>query len=117
MVLSDMLELGADSDAAHDEIAATVASIAPRHIVVIGSEFTKAFAKLAPACDVAIAESPASATDMLTRLVKDDDAIFIKGSKGSGAWRVADAVLAAMSDQTPATSTVTQPAKEKIHVT
>jgi UDP-N-acetylmuramoyl-tripeptide--D-alanyl-D-alanine ligase len=117
MVLSDMLELGADSDAAHDEIAATVASIAPRHVVVIGSEFTKAFAKLAPACDVAIAESPASATDMLTRLLKDDDTIFIKGSKGSGAWRVADAVLAAMSDQTPATSTVTQPAKEKIHVT
>jgi hypothetical protein len=54
---------------------------------------------------------------MLARLVKDDDTIFIKGSKGSGAWRVADAVLDAMSDQTPAASAATQPAKEKIHVT
>lgn len=117
MVLSDMLELGSHSAAAHDDIVATVASIGPRHVITIGDDFAHAFAKVAHDCDVIIANDPAHATDMLARLVQADDTIFIKGSKGSGAWRVTNAVLSVMTDKTPTTSATSHPAKEKLHVT
>ena len=127
MVLSDMLELGSHSDTAHDDIVSTIASIAPRHVIAIGAEFARAFAKATSSSDVIFAESPASATDLLTQLIKAGDTIFIKGSKGSGAWRVTDAVLGAMTNKTPASSTSaqsvstqsapTKSAEEKTYVT
>jgi UDP-N-acetylmuramoyl-tripeptide--D-alanyl-D-alanine ligase len=117
MVLSDMLELGSHSAAAHEDIVATVASIGPRHVIAIGDDFAHAFAKVAHDCDVIIANDPAHATDMLARLVQADDTIFIKGSKGSGAWRVTNAVLSVLTDNTPTTSATSHPAKEKLHVT
>ncbi|MDB2391127.1 UDP-N-acetylmuramoyl-tripeptide--D-alanyl-D-alanine ligase [Alphaproteobacteria bacterium] len=117
MVLSDMLELGADSSAAHDETVSTVSNIAPRQVIAIGTEFARAFSNAASASDIVFAESPARATDLLARLVEADDTIFIKGSKGSGAWRVTDAVLDAMTNKTDRASASPQAAKEKIHVT
>ena len=117
MVLSDMLELGTYSASAHDDIARMIAKIMPRHVIAIGAAFTETFAKTAPPCDVIIAESPAHATDVLAQIVRANDTIFIKGSKGSGAWRVTDALLSAMTDKTPTGKTIAQPAERKIHVT
>ena len=125
MVLSDMLELGTHSDAAHDEVVATIASIAPRHVIAIGDKLARAFAKASPSHDVIFAENPANATDLLTQLIKAGDTIFIKGSKGSGAWCVTDAVLGDMTNKTNKTPTSTtaapsahsQSAEEKIYVT
>ena len=117
-----MLELGSHSDTAHDDIVSTIVSIAPRHVIAIGAEFARAFAKATSSSDVIFAESPASATDLLTQLIKAGDTLFIKGSKGSGAWRVTDAVLGAMTNKTSASSTSaqsvsTKSAEEKIYVT
>ncbi|MBT6566067.1 UDP-N-acetylmuramoyl-tripeptide--D-alanyl-D-alanine ligase [uncultured Candidatus Puniceispirillum sp.] len=122
MVVSDMLELGTHSAVAHDEIVSIIARIAPRHVIAIGGEFARAFAHATPPCDVIFAENPAIASDLLARFVKTDDTIFIKGSKGSGAWRVTNALLDAMTDKTP-TASVTdksafkQSTEGKIYVT
>ena len=122
MVLSDMLELGTHRDAAHDEVVATIASIAPRHVIAIGDKLARAFAKASPSHDVIFAENPSNATDLLTQLIKAGDTIFIKGSKGSGAWRVTDAVLGDITNKTPTSTTAapsahSQSAEEKIYVT
>ena len=43
------------------------------------------------------ADTPAAATKALLAALEDGDRVFIKGSNGSGAWRVAAALLDGLS--------------------
>ena len=95
MVLSDMLELGAGSAAAHAALAPQITALRPRLLVTIGSEMSRMAGTLACASRHA-AGSAAEALEALRHHVRDGDTVFIKGSNGSGAWRVAAELAKAM---------------------
>ena len=97
MVLSDMLELGRGSAAAHAALAPAVAQLRPRLVITIGPEMAAMAAALAGETGHVAADTPAAATDALRAALEDGDRVFIKGSNGSGAWRVAAALLDGLS--------------------
>ncbi|MEC8805335.1 MAG: UDP-N-acetylmuramoyl-tripeptide--D-alanyl-D-alanine ligase [Pseudomonadota bacterium] len=97
MVLSDMLELGRGSADAHAALAPAVAQLRPRLVITIGPEMAEMAAGLAAETGHVAADTPAAATDALRAALEDGDQVFIKGSNGSGAWRVAAALLDGLS--------------------
>ena len=102
MVLSDMLELGRGSAAAHAALAPAVAQLRPRLVITIGPEMAAMAAAIEGETGHVAADTPAAATDALHAALEDGDRVFIKGSNGSGAWRVAAALLDGLS-RLPAT--------------
>jgi len=102
MVLSDMLELGDGSAAAHATLAAGIISLRPRVVITIGPEMSRMAAALP--CATTHCEA-ATADDAVARLrdqIRDGDIVFVKGSNGSGAWRVAAAMIPSLrSDLSP----------------
>jgi UDP-N-acetylmuramoyl-tripeptide--D-alanyl-D-alanine ligase len=105
LVLSDMLELGDASAAAHTALAPPILALRPRVVITIGDEMARMASNLpCLAASHHHADTPAAAISILHKLVCDGDTIFIKGSLGSGAWRVARAVLDAFSEAGPETA-------------
>lgn len=92
MVLSDMLELGAGSAAAHAALAPGITALRPRVVITIGPEMARMAAALARATRHCETAAPDEAVARLREEVRDGDIVFVKGSNGSGAWRVAAAV-------------------------
>ena len=105
MVLSDMLELGEGTTAAHAALAPQIARLRPRLLVTIGTEMSRMAAGIADATHHETAKSVAEATQMLRDRLRNGDTVFIKGSNGSGAWRVAAELSHAMR-AAPSRSTV-----------
>jgi len=103
MVLSDMLELGEGTAAAHAALAPAIIALRPRLLVTIGPEMSRMAAALPSATRHSAAETAEEATEVLRRHVRSGDTVFVKGSNGSGAWRVAaaltDAMRAALTDR------------------
>ena len=93
MVLSDMLELGHGSAAAHAALAPAVMALGPRLVITIGRDMAEMADGLDGPIDHVAADTPAAASDALHAALEDGDRVFIKGSNGSGAWRVAAALL------------------------
>lgn len=93
MVLSDMLELGEGTEAAHTALAPAIISLRPRIIITIGSFMSRMASLLPDAITHCPADSPADATAILAEMADAGDSVFIKGSNGSGAWRVASDLL------------------------
>ena len=97
MVLSDMLELGHRSAAAHAALAPAVAGLKPRLVITIGPQMAAMAAGMAGDAGHVATDTPAAATKALLAALEDGDRVFIKGSNGSGAWRVAAALLDGLS--------------------
>ena len=102
MVLSDMLELGESGEAAHAALAAAIATLAPRIVITIGPMMAKMASQLPGSIEHHSADTPAAALQALQASLVDGDHVFIKGSNGSGAWRVAAAILEELADSTDA---------------
>lgn len=104
VVISEMLELGETSAADHATTGALVADAGASLFVTIGAGAAPA-AQAARHRGVEVVEAP-DADDAIARidsLLAPGDAVLVKGSHGSGAWRVADhlaAVGAAGADPT-----------------
>ena len=98
MVLSDMLELGEGTAAAHAALAPQITALRPRLLVTIGAEMSRMAAALPCATRHKPANSVEEATRLLLQNLKSGDTVFIKGSNGSGAWRVAADLTRAMRD-------------------
>ena len=96
MVLSDMLELGDGSAAAHAALAPGITSLRPRVVITIGPEMSRMAAALPCATLHCEAASPEDAIEQLHGQLRDGDVVFVKGSNGSGAWRVAAAMIASL---------------------
>ena len=77
-------------------------ALRPRVIITIGAEMGRMAANL-PCLDAEhiAAATPDDAIASLRKSAYDGDTVFIKGSLGSGAWRVARAVLDAFSHAGP----------------
>ena len=93
LVLSDMLELGDGSAAAHAALAPLITQLAPRQIIAIGSDMQAMAALIDPATATFMADDSDDAIAHLAASITDGDVVFIKGSLGSGSWRVAKAML------------------------
>lgn len=104
-VLGEMLELGDESPRLHAELGASVRAASVSVLIGVG-------AGTAPLLATAVAGLPgqpgvseahdvadsAAALLALPGLVRSGDTIFLKGSLGSGVWRVADALLSDSCD-------------------
>jgi len=102
MVLSDMLELGESGAAAHAALAPDIAALAPRLVISIGPMMAEMASKLPGTIDHRGVDTPDAALQALRASLVDGDHVFIKGSNGSGACRVAAAVLEELADTTDA---------------
>ncbi|MEC8765554.1 MAG: UDP-N-acetylmuramoyl-tripeptide--D-alanyl-D-alanine ligase [Pseudomonadota bacterium] len=96
MVLSEMLELGDGSASAHTALAPGIMSLRPRVVITIGTEMSRMAAALPCTAVHEPAADAEAATDRLRAHLRDGDTVFIKGSNGSGAWRVAAALIEAL---------------------
>ena len=97
MILSDMLELGGATTPEHDALIPQINALSPRVVIAIGPAMQAAISSL----DSRIVNIPASDTnaalEIFDTVVRDGDVVFIKGSLGSGSWRVRDAILSKLA--------------------
>ena len=97
MVLSEMRELGAASDAAHAALAPQINKLAPRVVIAIGAAMHQMLDNLDQSILAVAATDIDRAIAELNQAITDGDRIFIKGSNSSGSWRVRNALYAAMT--------------------
>ena len=100
MVLSDMLELGDMGTAAHAALAPGIIELAPRVLITIGPMMADMAATLPASIEHHAADTPAAAGTALRAALRDGDRVFIKGSNGSGAFRVAAEILDGLAAHT-----------------
>lgn len=91
VVVSEMLELGDSSRADHRRTGQEAAAAGAQLLVTVGAGAGPA-AQEARAAGVEVVELPDATTAIaqIDSLVHDGDAVLVKGSHGSGAWRLAD---------------------------
>ena len=92
-VLGVMGELGAESDAAHEEIGRLAARLGVDRLVVVGEPAGPMVAGGKGANAVLVPDVDAAVT-LLSSELRPDDVVLIKASKAAALWRVADALLA-----------------------
>ena len=97
MVLSDMLELGDTGAAAHAALAPAIAALQPRMLITIGPMMAEMASSLPGSIDHHAVDTPDLAIAALRAVLRDGDRVFVKGSNGSGACRVAAAILDGLS--------------------
>jgi UDP-N-acetylmuramoyl-tripeptide--D-alanyl-D-alanine ligase len=92
-VLGEMLELGEASAAEHEAIGVFAASVGVEHLVTMGGEAQPlAAAASGEGLTVAEAAGPEGALTALTAILAPGDVVLLKGSHGSGVWKVADSM-------------------------
>ena len=101
MVLSEMRELGAAASTAHAALAPQINKLAPRIVIAIGPAMHDMLCGLDKSITCFAARDINAALLELDHSITADDRIFIKGSNGSGAWQVRDALCAAMRPDVP----------------
>ena len=90
VVVSEMLELGESSAADHARIGELAAQAGAAMLIGIGSTQEALDAARARGVEVVGFEDSATAISQIDALLSDGDAVLVKGSNGSGAWRLAD---------------------------
>ena len=101
MVLSEMRELGAATNRAHAALAPQINKLAPRIVIAIGAAMHDMLSALDQSIIAVAATDIERAVAELNHAITNGDHIFIKGSNGSGAWRVRDTLCAAMKTDEP----------------
>ena len=99
MVISEMLELGVNSKAEHEALIDQINKRSPRRVIGLGTEFHSILKKLNKTIDISAANSITEAVTAFQNSVRDGDSLFVKGSLGSGSWRVCSAVLEELKSQ------------------
>ncbi|HEU5471533.1 MAG TPA: UDP-N-acetylmuramoyl-tripeptide--D-alanyl-D-alanine ligase [Actinophytocola sp.] len=92
-VLGLMGELGAETDAAHEEIGRLAAQLGVDRLVVVG-EPAGAMLTGAKGANSVLVPDVEAAVALLRAELRPDDVVLIKASKVAALWRVADALLA-----------------------
>ena len=100
MVLSEMQELGEATATAHAALAPQINQLAPRIVIAIGPAMHDMLGALDPSIISVAASDIDAAVAELNHALTTGDRIFIKGSNGSGAWRVRDALCTTMISDT-----------------
>ena len=103
VIISEMLELGAQAKADHQRTGELAVRAGARVLITIGSGAAPAAVAARQAAgaggieiiELADAEQAIGLIGSPQCPLNDDDAVLVKGSHGSGAWRVADHLIAA----------------------
>ena len=90
VVISEMLELGESSAADHARTGELAAQAGAAMLIGIGSTQEALEAAGARGVEVVGFDDAATAISQIDALLRDGDAVLVKGSNGSGAWRLAD---------------------------
>ena len=90
VVISEMLELGESSAADHARTGELAARAGAAMLIGIGSTQEALEAARARGVEVVGFDDAATAISQIDALLSDGDAVLVKGSNGSGAWRLAD---------------------------
>ena len=90
VVISEMLELGESSAADHARTGELAAQAGAAMLIGIGSTQEALEAARARGVEVVGFDDAATAISQIDALLCDGDAVLVKGSNGSGAWRLAD---------------------------
>ena len=94
LILTDMLELGTHSTAAHHALIAPLLDIKPDLLWLVGHEMSALSASLSPLPDCRTSETAASILPQLADALSQCDVVLVKGSNGSGAPQIAAALRA-----------------------
>lgn len=93
VVLGEMLELGEESDKLHRQAAKDAVLHGADILIAIG-EGLRVVEKITDSPTTMLwCRNAAEATKLLEQVLRAGDTVFVKGSNGSGAWRVADSLL------------------------
>ena len=97
LILTDMLELGAKSDEAHEALITSIAALAPYQLILIGEAMGKIQHLITGAHAITHYPTAALAEASLSGDLSDSlsgcDLILVKGSNGSGAPQIAKHLL------------------------
>ncbi|MGA9725311.1 MAG: cyanophycin synthetase, partial [Candidatus Binatus sp.] len=91
IAMGDMLELGEQSDAAHQEAIRDVMRSHPAAFVAVGDEMNSALAAVsrdADATNVVAAPDSVAAAGIIAGLIRPGDVLLVKGSRGIAMERV-----------------------------
>jgi UDP-N-acetylmuramoyl-tripeptide--D-alanyl-D-alanine ligase len=101
VVLGDMLELGAASDAAHREAGARIAALPAAGLVTVGpaARLAAAAARLGGCPDVSTCETPEEAARQVAERMAPGDRVLIKGSRGMQLERAVATLLAVLGER------------------
>ena len=95
VVAGTMRELGQESEALHQEVAAALAELAPAVLALVG-DFVPAFAPWREGFQGELLEAPDAETmgPLLAARLQEDDLVLLKGSRGTALERILPAILA-----------------------
>ncbi|WP_099332116.1 UDP-N-acetylmuramoyl-tripeptide--D-alanyl-D-alanine ligase [Actinomyces minihominis] len=93
MVLGEMLELGEGSDEIHREVGLALAEAEPDVVVTIGAGASPLLESLSSGVTTYSTSEVDLALEAVLGELQTADVVLLKGSNGSGAWRVAEALL------------------------
>ena len=93
LILTEMRELGTHCEAAHQALLPLIKAVEADVIILVGPALTAIATALSGATNCHHFQTAHEASEALTRLLEAPDLIFIKGSNGSGAPRLAADIL------------------------
>ncbi|MGF1463666.1 MAG: UDP-N-acetylmuramoyl-tripeptide--D-alanyl-D-alanine ligase [Maricaulaceae bacterium] len=93
-VLGDMLELGAEAERLHADLATPIREAALDQVWCAGPLMGHLYAALAPQLRVKLDASSEAAAESLAASLRPGDVVLVKGSNASGVGRLADALKA-----------------------
>ena len=96
MILSDMLELGKATTPEHDALMPQINAVTTR-CYCHRPAMQAAISSLDKGIVSISANDTNAALEIFDTVVRDGDVVFIKGSLGSGSWRVRDAILSKLT--------------------
>lgn len=91
-VLGEMLELGPDGARLHREVGERAAALGTDVVVAIGALAGALLEGVREEARTASVDTPEAAVALVPGILEDGDVVLVKGSNGSGAWQVADAL-------------------------
>ncbi|MFI6278354.1 glutamate ligase domain-containing protein [Streptomyces sp. NPDC050988] len=94
-VLGEMLELGDEAVEAHRSVGRIAGEYGVDLVVAVGGDLAKQLALAAGASgvpDVAIVADNATATAYLQSVLRPEDTVLVKGSRGGMRWQIAEAL-------------------------
>lgn len=94
VALTDMLELGTQGPAAHTALAGLLAEAGVQSAFLAGPLMRRLYDALPQAMRGAWSAAPEGLMGALTSALRDGDVLMVKGSKGSGAYRLVEALTA-----------------------
>lgn len=89
-VLGEMMELGDASAQLHQEVGHFVADAAVDLLITLGEGAKEVAVPLQGKIECQHASSPEDAIKLLKEKIVPADVVFLKGSNGSGVWKIAD---------------------------